>query len=371
MSRTLFRSTATAAVMVTVLTAAGGVAAAAWTAAGGGAGAVPTRSLVTPEVSATRSTTSPSSAVDVAWTAPGQISGTTYAVVRSSAGGGEVTLSCTSSPCSDTGLASGTTYTYRVTAALGTRWTATGQATASTAAAAPSKVDSTTTLTSSQNPATTGQSVTLTATIAPASPTPTGTVQFSAGGSAIAGCASQPVSAATRQATCATSWATLGARSVSATYSGDTNYLTSSASLTQRVVNGSVTGLGFTNVRLLNDKNQVVNANPTVTCTGTIGTAGYTCTVSGTSRNDLLLADVVFLTASGNPAVYAGDAATTLPWSSSNGKDCPCSGSVTVAANATTSTGTLRVQRSGNNSADATVTLNDGANTYSAKLVIS
>jgi hypothetical protein len=111
----------------------GGAAWAAWSSTGTGAGATAAGSLVTPVVTATRSTTSPTSAIDVSWTAAGELPGTTYSVKRD----GTTTLACTSSPCTDSGLAPGTSYSYVVTANLGTSWSsASDPAAASTQAAA-------------------------------------------------------------------------------------------------------------------------------------------------------------------------------------------------------------------------------------------
>ena len=77
---------------------------------------------------AQKNSTSPSSAIDISWTAAGQLSGATYSVVRN----GTTTLSCTTSPCADTGLQSGTQYTYTVTAKVGSYWVASGQGSATT-----------------------------------------------------------------------------------------------------------------------------------------------------------------------------------------------------------------------------------------------
>jgi hypothetical protein len=94
-------------------------------------------------------------------------------------------------------------------------------------------ISTTTTLSSSMNPLTPGRAVTYTARVLP--PTATGTVAFKDAGTPIAGCATQAVSAAS--ATCAvTGYAAAGSNTITATYSGDGSYLTStSATLTQRV----------------------------------------------------------------------------------------------------------------------------------------
>lgn len=113
----------------------GGGAASGWSVPGAGAGAVASDSLVAPVVTATRSATAPSSRIDVTWTAAGQLSGATYEVTRTSGSTTTTLAGCTASPCSDTGLVAGTTFTYTVTAKLG-GWTRSGTAAQSTQAIA-------------------------------------------------------------------------------------------------------------------------------------------------------------------------------------------------------------------------------------------
>ena len=91
----------------------------------------------------------------------------------------------------------------------------------------------TTSLASSANPAVFGQTVILTATVSPTSgsSTPTGTVTFSDGSTTLA---SEPL--ANGQATFSTSSLVVGAHSITASYSGDSNFLGStSAALNQSV----------------------------------------------------------------------------------------------------------------------------------------
>jgi large repetitive protein len=125
----------------------------------------------------------------------------------------------------------------------------------------------TTKVVSSLNPASTGVIVTFTATVtasAPASGARTGTVAFQDGGVAIAGCAVQVLSAA-GTATCATNALTAGAHSITAVYSGDGNFTTSTSPvLTETVVSATATTV-------------VSSANPSV-----FGQAiQYTATVAG------------------------------------------------------------------------------------------
>ena len=90
----------------------------------------------------------------------------------------------------------------------------------------------------------TGQPVSFTATVsvtAPAVGTPTGTVGFTAAGNPIAGCTAVALAGAT--AVCATAFnAANGAtQSIVATYSGDTNFLTSMSPACSQTVNKGAT----------------------------------------------------------------------------------------------------------------------------------
>lgn len=89
-------------------------------------------------------------------------------------------------------------------------------------------------LASSVSPSIPGQAVTYTATVTPTDDG--GTVAFADGGTAIGGCAAQPVNAS-GQATCKVTYRAAGSHSITATYSGDTDYHSStSTALTQTVV---------------------------------------------------------------------------------------------------------------------------------------
>lgn len=90
-------------------------------------------------------------------------------------------------------------------------------------------------VTSSVNPSRFSHSVTFTATVTPAAGNPmsTGHVDFSDGGTALAGCTSLPLSGGA--ATCAASTLAVGSHTIQASYSGDANNLPSSGTLTQTV----------------------------------------------------------------------------------------------------------------------------------------
>ncbi len=93
--------------------------------------------------------------------------------------------------------------------------------------------NTTTGLTSSQNPAPQGTTITFTATIsitAPGGGTPSGTVEFRDGMTPITGCSAVAVSASS--AACMTNGLTVGNHTISAVYSGDASFNTSTGNLT-------------------------------------------------------------------------------------------------------------------------------------------
>jgi hypothetical protein len=93
----------------------------------------------------------------------------------------------------------------------------------------------TTSLSASANPVPVGQAVTYTAKVVP---TPNGgVVNFFANSATIAGCTQRPVNTATGDATCSTTYASTGARSVQASYSGDAAFGPSTSGAYAEVVN--------------------------------------------------------------------------------------------------------------------------------------
>src|SRR5207249_7128660 len=93
------------------------------------------------------------------------------------------------------------------------------------------KASTSTAVTSSLNPSIFGQSVTFTATIsvtAPGSGTPTGSVNFQAGGTTITGCGTAALNGSA-QATCATSSLAVGNDTITAIYSCNANCNTSTS----------------------------------------------------------------------------------------------------------------------------------------------
>src|SRR5262249_30254729 len=94
---------------------------------------------------------------------------------------------------------------------------------------------------------------------------PGGTVEFKDGGSDLGGCAARPVSPTTETATCTTSALSVAAHSISASYSGDPNFVGSNttAALTQ-TVNKAATGT------TLGSSATVVTAGQPVTFTAAV-----------------------------------------------------------------------------------------------------
>ncbi|WP_156415578.1 Ig-like domain-containing protein [Terrabacter sp. Soil811] len=222
----------------------------------------------------------------------------------------------------------------------------------------------TTTLTTSAQTVRSGQSVTYTATVAATAPgggVPTGTVTFKDGSTVISCSSGTQTLSASGVATCTTTFTTTGTRSVTAAYAGTTNHSAStSASLSQGVVNGQAAGLVFSNVT-------VGGTSVTPSCTGTVGSS-YSCTVPG-GNNAVVVANVGFASSTQAPVPYSG-ATESIGWTSS-GKTAGA-GTVTVAPNATTSSATVTATKNGVNPASVTVTFTEaGGSTWTAVLTVS
>ena len=136
----------------------------------------------------------------------------------------------------------------------------------------PTPVASTTTLTSSLNPAALGVTVKFTATVT--GNNPTGTVNFTDGGTSIAGCSAVAVTAwygAARTAVCSTSGLAVGVHSIVANYAGDAGNLPSASAPLSQVINAGTPLPSTTTV--------VSSLNPS-----TVGASvTFTATVSDTS----------------------------------------------------------------------------------------
>jgi hypothetical protein len=151
---------------------------------------------------------------------------------------------CSAQPVSS-GTATCTTTSFRVsgTTTLGAGYSGSDTVLPSQSANLAEVLTPTSTATvvsSSANPSPAGTAFTLTATV---SPVPTGgSVTFSNGGTAIAACTSVGVDTSTGKATCSQTYATSGSNSITAAYSGVSDYTTStSATFTQSIVGATTT----------------------------------------------------------------------------------------------------------------------------------
>ncbi|MGO9316672.1 MAG: Ig-like domain repeat protein, partial [Terracidiphilus sp.] len=95
-----------------------------------------------------------------------------------------------------------------------------------------SRAASSVSLVSSLNPILLQNPVTYTATVSSTAGNPTGTVTFSDGGTVISACASAVVTVSNGQANCAVTYTVTGTHSITAVYSGDTNFLAAGPSNT-------------------------------------------------------------------------------------------------------------------------------------------
>ncbi len=121
---------------------------------------------------------------------------------------------------------------------------------------------------STPNPSTSGQTVTITATVTGSSGTPTGTVNFLDGTTAL--CSSVALSGA-GTATCSTSSLSTGAHTINVNYSGNTTYSTGTGSATQNV------GVAASSTSVVSSVNPSL-AGQSVTFTATVSASGATPT---------------------------------------------------------------------------------------------
>jgi outer membrane protein assembly factor BamB len=92
-------------------------------------------------------------------------------------------------------------------------------------------------LTASANPVTVGSALTFTATVYPS--VDGGTVTFSQDGQAMSWCQAMPVSASNLTVTCGGTAVSAGSANISVSYSGDVDFSSSTASLTEQIVTAS------------------------------------------------------------------------------------------------------------------------------------
>jgi type II secretory pathway pseudopilin PulG len=258
-----------------------------------------------------------------------------------------------------------------------------------------SNASTSTAVTSSVNPSVVGQNVTLTATIsvtAPGAGNPTGTVEFLKGGTAISGCTTQTVSTSTETATCDTSFASSGSNTITAIYSGDANFATSTSPNFTQTVSVATTATSVSSNHLTANIGQSVTYTATVTATspatgdptGSVeflsggaaitgcttqaltgtGTDTATCTLSyATTGSRVITAQYA-----GNAGTYSGSTSTSITEVvGSAGTTTTIASSDTTAIPGQTITYTANVAvtapGSGTPPTSDTVTFKDGAST--------
>jgi hypothetical protein len=173
-----------------------------------------------------------------------------------------------------------------------------------------SRADTSTTLTSSANPSMVGQPVIYTAKVSPAAAS--GMVLFDEAGTPIAGCTAQPVNSGT--ATCTTSgYTTAGEHAITATYSGDGNYRTSTSSSSKHAVDK--TGATTTTTTLSSSLNPSTFGED-VTYTATVSPAAAAGRVEFKQAGVTIAGCVAQIISSGTatcnaPALTAGNHWTT------------------------------------------------------------
>ncbi len=164
----------------------------------------------------------------------------------------------------------------------------------------------TTTLSTSLSPSTYGQSVTFTATVAavaPGSGTPGGTVNFY-DGNTLLGSGTLALSNGSDQATYTTSALGASSHSITATYQGDANFVTSTSAAVSQTVNQSATSTSLTSS--LNPSNYGQNVTFTATVTAVApGSGNATGTVNFYDGNTLLGSGTLAVSNGNDQATYS------------------------------------------------------------------
>ncbi|MGZ5528506.1 MAG: beta strand repeat-containing protein, partial [Limisphaerales bacterium] len=247
------------------------------------------------------------------------------------------------------------------------------------------KANSSTALASSANPSVSGQGVTYTATVSASSPgtgTPSGTVTFKDGGTAIGtGNLSSGV------ATFATNYASAGSHSITAEYSGDSNFNTSTNSALTQTVNKASTTMAVTSGTNPSVSGQSVTYTATLSVTSpgsgnatgsvtfkdgatTLGTGTLSGNVATLSNGSLSVGSHTIT------AEYVGDSnfgGTTNSSLSQTVNKASTTMAVTsgtnpsVSGQSVTYTATISVTSPGSGTATGSVTFKDGATTLGTR----
>ncbi len=179
--------------------------------------------------------------------------------------------------CSSTALSGGSHTLYAIYSGDAAHASSTSAALTQTV----NKVASATAIASSSTPSAGGTSVTFTATVTSGVGIPAGTVAFTDGAASIAGCTAVALNAG-GVATCATTALTVASHTINATYSGNTNYNGSNATMTQVVTNATTT----TAITSHNPSPSLLGGAVLVTATVTVNPPG-----SGTPTGTVTVSD--------------------------------------------------------------------------------
>jgi hypothetical protein len=286
-----------------------------WASIGGGSGAATTNTLAAPTgVSGT--VPAGGTNVSVTWaTASTGVAAAGYVVVRTSTTSGDESPACgssasspvTVSSCTDSSVPDGM-YRYTVVA-VRSGWTATS---------APSGVvtvhlaiATTTTVSTTPNPAIVGQTITYTASVVSSSGqgTPSGTVIFRDAGTAIACTSGSQTLDASGVASCRVAYASAGTHEVTAAYAGSGAWAASTSAPVTQVVNRQSQTVTFTSTAPTNAT--VGGSSYTVSATATSGLAvtfststTAVCTVSGTTVSYVAAGTCTVLASQSGNATY-------------------------------------------------------------------
>jgi hypothetical protein len=228
-----------------------------------------------------------SSTAKVSWTAPSPVTGVTITgyLVTSSPGSLTCTVASPGLSCNVPGLLASTSYTFSVVALSsgGTGPSGTSSAATSPALAA-SAISLVTPSLTTQNLNT---AITFTAVVTTGA---TGTVEFESGGTLIPGCQYEVVNSG--YATCTTSTLTAVTHSITAIYSGDANFATSTSSALSYTIS-STTLTAATTPLLVSSTGAAINTTVSLVVTGGNGAGAVSfgvvngtatgCSISGTT----------------------------------------------------------------------------------------